>query len=68
MRDILDELARRNVKLSLSGSIHDPTDPIGRLLFNVLAVVAAIWRSGRRTVLASQPAQVPPWLIRRPAG
>jgi DNA invertase Pin-like site-specific DNA recombinase len=39
-RDILDELTRRNVKLSLSGSIHDPTDPVGRLLFNVLAMVA----------------------------
>ena len=39
-RDILDELTRRNVKLSLGGSVHDPTDPIGRLLFNVLAMVA----------------------------
>jgi predicted DNA-binding protein (UPF0251 family) len=36
----LDELTRRNVKLSLGGSIHDPTDPVGRLLFNVLAMVA----------------------------
>ena len=26
--------------LSLGGSIHDPTDPVGRLLFNVLAMVA----------------------------
>ena len=25
-RDILDELARRNVKLSLGGMVHDPTD------------------------------------------
>ena len=39
-RDILDELTRRNVKLSLGGSIHDPTDPVGRLLFKVLAMVA----------------------------
>ena len=39
-RDILDELTRWNVKLSLGGSIHDPTDPVGRLLFNVLAMVA----------------------------
>jgi DNA invertase Pin-like site-specific DNA recombinase len=37
-RDILDELTRRNVKLSLGG--FDPTDPVGRLLFNVLAMVA----------------------------
>jgi DNA invertase Pin-like site-specific DNA recombinase len=45
-RDILDELTKRNVKLSLGGSIHDPTDPVGRLLFNVLAMVAefsVIW-------------------------
>jgi len=26
--------------LNLGGSIHDPTDPVGRLLFNVLAMVA----------------------------
>ena len=39
VRDILDELTKRNVKLSLGGSIHDPTDPVGRLLFNVLAMV-----------------------------
>ena len=36
-----DELTKRNVKLSLGGSIHDPTDPVGRLLFNVLAMVAS---------------------------
>jgi DNA invertase Pin-like site-specific DNA recombinase len=28
------------VKLSLGGSIHDPTDPVERLLFNLLAMVA----------------------------
>jgi DNA invertase Pin-like site-specific DNA recombinase len=39
-RDILDELTKREVKLSLGGSVHDPTDPVGRLLFNVLAMVA----------------------------
>jgi DNA invertase Pin-like site-specific DNA recombinase len=39
-RDILDELTRRNVKLSIGGSVHDPTDPVGRLLFNVFAMVA----------------------------
>jgi DNA invertase Pin-like site-specific DNA recombinase len=39
-RDILDELTQRHVRLSLGGSIHDPTDPVGRLLFNVLAMVA----------------------------
>jgi DNA invertase Pin-like site-specific DNA recombinase len=39
-RAILDELTRRHVKLSLGGSLHDPNDPVGRLLFNVLAMVA----------------------------
>jgi len=39
-RDIVDELTRRHVKLNIGGSVHDPTDPVGRLLFNVLAMVA----------------------------
>ena len=39
-RKILEDLTRRDVKLSLGGSVHDPTDPVGRLLFNVLAMVA----------------------------
>lgn len=39
-RDIVDELTARDIKLNLGGSIHDPTDPVGRLMFNVLAMVA----------------------------
>src|SRR5680860_1250831 len=39
-KDIVDDLTRREVKLSIGGSVHDPTDPVGRLLFNVLAMVA----------------------------
>jgi DNA invertase Pin-like site-specific DNA recombinase len=39
-RDIVDELTSREVKLNIGGSVHDPTDPVGRLLFNVLAMVA----------------------------
>jgi DNA invertase Pin-like site-specific DNA recombinase len=39
-RDIVDELTARQVKLNLGGSVLDPTDPVGRLLFNVLAMVA----------------------------
>jgi len=39
-RDILAELTAKNVRLSMGGAIHDPADPIGRLLFNVLAMVA----------------------------
>ena len=39
-RDIIEELTTKNVKLSIGGSVHDPSDPVGRLLFNVLAMVA----------------------------
>lgn len=39
-RDILEDLTTREGKLSIGGSVHDPTDPVGRLLFNVLAMVA----------------------------
>src|SRR3954470_9588915 len=39
-RDIVAELTAREVKLSLGGSVHDPTHPVGKLLFNVLAMVA----------------------------
>jgi len=44
-KDIIDELTARiqavkGVTLSIGGSVHDPTDPVGRLLFNVLAMVA----------------------------
>jgi len=38
--DIAEELTRRGVRLNLGGSIYDPTDPVGRLLFNVLGMVA----------------------------
>jgi hypothetical protein len=33
-------MTRRDVKLSIGSSVHDPTDPVGRLLFNVPAMVA----------------------------
>jgi DNA invertase Pin-like site-specific DNA recombinase len=39
-RDIVDELTSRGVVLNIGGSVHDPSDPVGRLLFNVLAMVA----------------------------
>jgi len=39
-RDIADELTARQVKLNIGGSVHDPTDPVGKLLFNALAMVA----------------------------
>jgi len=39
-RDIADELTTAGVKLNIGGSVHDPTDPIGRLLFTTLAMIA----------------------------
>lgn len=39
-RAIADELTTRQVSLNLGGSVYDPNDAIGRLLFNVLAMVA----------------------------
>ena len=38
--DIADELTKKGVALNLGGAIYDPTDPIGRLLFSVLGMVA----------------------------
>jgi DNA invertase Pin-like site-specific DNA recombinase len=37
-RDIGDTLVARGVKLSLGGSIYDPTDPMSKMFFNMLAV------------------------------
>ena len=39
-RAIADELERRGVKLALGASVHDPTDPMGRMFFNILATFA----------------------------
>jgi DNA invertase Pin-like site-specific DNA recombinase len=39
-RDIVAELTEAGVKLNIGGSLHDPTDPVGRLLFNVLGMIA----------------------------
>ena len=38
--DIVDELTNRGVRLNVGGSLDDPTDPIGRLLFTVLSMIA----------------------------
>jgi DNA invertase Pin-like site-specific DNA recombinase len=39
-RDIVDELSANAVRLNIGGSVHDPTDPIGRLLFTTLSMIA----------------------------
>jgi DNA invertase Pin-like site-specific DNA recombinase len=49
-RRIVDELTGGGVLLSIGGSVHDPADPVGRLLFNALSMVAEVGRyADRRT-------------------
>jgi DNA invertase Pin-like site-specific DNA recombinase len=62
-RAIADELTAREVRLNLGGSVHDPTDPVGRLLFNVLAMVAEfeadLDRARTREAMAVGPGEGP---------
>ena len=39
-RAIGDSLADRGIKLSLGGQVYDPTDPMGKMFFNILATFA----------------------------
>ena len=39
-RAIAAELEVRGVKLALGGSVHDPSDPMGKMFFNILATFA----------------------------
>ena len=39
-RQIGDALVERGVKLSLGGTLYDPTDPMGKMFFNILATFA----------------------------
>lgn len=39
-RAIGDSLAARGVRLQLGASVHDPSDPMGKLFFNILATFA----------------------------
>ncbi len=39
-RAIGDELAAQGVALCLGGQVHDPTDPMGKMFFNILATFA----------------------------
>jgi DNA invertase Pin-like site-specific DNA recombinase len=41
-RAIAGELTTRQIILSLGGSVDDPTDAVGRLLFNVPVMVAEV--------------------------
>jgi len=39
-RAIADQLAAKDVKLALGASVYDPTDPMGKMFFNILATFA----------------------------
>ena len=39
-RAIGDDIAARGIKLSLGGQVYDPTDPMGKMFFNILATFA----------------------------
>lgn len=39
-RDLVDVLTQKGVSLQIGTALHDPDDPTGRLLFNILAMVA----------------------------
>lgn len=39
-RAIAESLTERGVKLQLGSSVHDPTDPMGKMFFNILATFA----------------------------
>ncbi|VVE85429.1 recombinase family protein [Pandoraea sputorum] len=39
-RDIADSLVARGVKLAIGASVYDPTDPMGKMFFNILAIFA----------------------------
>ena len=41
-RDIVDELTAAGVRLNIGGSVHDPTNQIGRLLFTTLSMIAEL--------------------------
>jgi len=40
LHDIAAELAGKGIKLSIGGSMHDPGDPIGKMFFGMLALMA----------------------------
>lgn len=39
-RAIAEQLAERDVKLALGASVYDPSDPMGKMFFNILATFA----------------------------
>ncbi|WP_370543584.1 recombinase family protein [Frigoribacterium sp. NBH87] len=70
--DIAGELTKKGVELGLGGAVYDPTDPAGRLFFNVLGMVdefedlirarpVKLWRSRRPLArsVALRPSALP---------
>jgi DNA invertase Pin-like site-specific DNA recombinase len=41
-RNIVEELTEAGVKLNIGGSVHHPTDPVWRLLYNVLEMMLSL--------------------------
>jgi DNA invertase Pin-like site-specific DNA recombinase len=39
-RAIADQLEKKGVKLALEASVYDPSDPMGKMFFNILATFA----------------------------
>ena len=39
-RQIADGLAERGIRLALGATVYDPTDPMGKMFFNILATFA----------------------------
>jgi DNA invertase Pin-like site-specific DNA recombinase len=37
---LAEEITEKGAKLQIGGSVHDPRDPMGKLMFNVLAMIA----------------------------
>jgi DNA invertase Pin-like site-specific DNA recombinase len=54
-RDIVEELTTAGVTLNMGGSVHDPHDPVGRLLFNVLGMIAEFERYAELGIVLVMP-------------
>lgn len=39
-RTLADQLARDGIRLSINGTVYDPTDPVGKMFFTLLAMFA----------------------------
>jgi hypothetical protein len=50
-----DDPTKRNAKLSPGGSVQGPTDPVGRLLFKVLAIRRLATGNARKSTVYRAP-------------